>query len=49
MAKTPRDPKFAKRVERALVRAGATARQTARRFGTPIYVWENGKVVAKRP
>jgi hypothetical protein len=49
MSKTPRDPQFAKRVERALVRAGAAARTTARRYGTPIYVWENGKVVAKRP
>ncbi len=45
----PRDPRFAKRVERALIRAAAEARRTARRFGTPIYVWENGKVVAKRP
>ena len=43
------DAQFAKRVGRALLRAAATARLTARRFGTPIYVWENGKVVAKRP
>ncbi len=49
MSKTPRDPQFAKRVGRALVRAAAAARRTARRYGTPIYVWENGKVVAKRP
>lgn len=49
MAKSPRDPQFAKRVERALVRAGAAARQVARRYGTPIYVLENGKIVAKQP
>ena len=49
MSDTPRDPQFAKRVERALVRAGAAARRVAKRYGTPIYVWENGKVVAKRP
>ena len=23
--------------------------KTARMYGTPIYVWENGKVVAKKP
>lgn len=26
-----------------------TARKVARANGTPVYVWENGKVVAKRP
>ena len=44
-----RNPKLAARVERALLRAGETARRTARMYGTPLYVWENGKVVAKRP
>jgi hypothetical protein len=44
-----RNPKLAARVERALLRAGETARRTARMHGTPLYVWENGKVVAKRP
>lgn len=44
-----RNPKFAARVERALLRAGESARRTARMYGTPLYVWENGKVVAKRP
>jgi len=33
----------------ALIRAATAARKTARMYGTPIYVWENGKVVAKRP
>jgi glutathione S-transferase len=38
---------FAKGVERALKRAAAEARRIARLHGTPIYVWEKGKVVAK--
>lgn len=33
----------------ALHRAAKVARKTARMYGTPIYVWENGKVVAKKP
>lgn len=33
----------------ALRRAAEVARKTARMYGTPIYVWENGKVVAKKP
>lgn len=44
-----RHPRLAARVEQALLRAGETARRTARRYETPIYVWENGKVSAKRP
>jgi predicted ABC-type ATPase len=44
-----RHPRPAARVERALLRASETARRTARRYGTPIYVRENGKVIAKRP
>jgi hypothetical protein len=44
-----RNPKFAAGVERALIRAEEAARRTARMYGTPLYVWENGKVVAKRP
>ncbi len=34
---------------RALRRAGRVARKTARAHGTPIYVWQNGKVVAQKP
>ncbi len=49
MAAKTRAQKPAKRIENALLRAGAAARKTARMYGTPIYVWENGKVVAKRP
>ena len=44
-----RNPELAARVGRALVRAGESARRAARMYGTPLYVWENGKVVAKRP
>jgi hypothetical protein len=44
-----RNPKLAARVERAVLRAGETARRTAQMYGTPLYVCENGKVVAKRP
>lgn len=46
---TNRNPEFAARVERALLRAGESARRTARMYGTPLYVWEKGRVVAKRP
>jgi len=31
------------------LRAAKDARKTARMYGTPLYVWENGKVVAKKP
>jgi hypothetical protein len=34
---------------RALRRAAKVARKTARMYGTPIYVWKNGKVVAEKP
>ena len=44
-----RNPELAARVGRALVRAGESARRTARMHGTPLYVWEDGRVVAKRP
>ena len=41
--------RFVQSVGRALRRAARAARKTARMYGTPIYVWENGKVVAKKP
>lgn len=44
-----KNPQLAMRVERALRKAAASARKTARMYGTPIYVWEGGKVVAKQP
>jgi hypothetical protein len=39
----------AAKVGRALRRAAKDARRTARMHGLPIYVWENGKVVAVKP
>lgn len=39
---------FAAEVGRGLRLAGRAARVVARRYGTPIYIWENGRVVAKR-
>jgi predicted ABC-type ATPase len=51
--KTPKRPKrsesFAAGVSRALRQAAKTARKTARMHGTPIYIVEDGKIVAKRP
>jgi hypothetical protein len=45
--KKPQD--FATQVGKALRRAAREAHRIARIHGTPIYVWENGKVVAKKP
>ena len=39
----------AAQVGRALRRAAQDARKVARMHGTPLYVWENGKVVATKP
>ncbi len=36
-------------VGRALRRAGQAARKTARAHGTPVYVCQDGKVVAEKP
>ncbi len=46
---TPETKAFTKAVGRALRRAAKRARETARMHGTPFYIWENGKVVAKKP
>jgi hypothetical protein len=40
---------FAAIVGRGLRRSAKTARKIAKMHGTPIYIWENGKVVAKKP
>jgi hypothetical protein len=48
-AKTDRPQSFTTGIGRALRRAAADARKTARMYGTPLYVWQNGKVVAKKP
>ena len=34
---------------RALRRSALAARKTARAYGTPIYIWRDGKVVAEKP
>jgi hypothetical protein len=44
-----RSEHFAVGVGRALRRAAKDARETARRYGTPLYFLENGKVVATKP
>lgn len=50
LRKSPkRKESFAARVGRGMRRAARTAREVARMYGTPIYVWEDGKVVAKDP
>lgn len=41
--------RFAREVGKSLRLAAREARKVARMYGTPIYVWENGKVVAKQP
>jgi hypothetical protein len=33
----------------ALRRAAKAARKTARMYGTPIYIWRDGKIVAEKP
>jgi hypothetical protein len=36
-------------VGHALRRAARTARKIARMHGTPVYIWQDGKVVAEKP
>jgi hypothetical protein len=40
---------FTVEIERALRRSRLSARKTARMYGTPIYIWRDGKVVAEKP
>jgi hypothetical protein len=47
--RSKRPESFAAGVGRALRLAAKSARKTARMYGTPIYVSERGKIVAKRP
>ncbi len=42
-------PPLAKSVDRALKRAARRARETARRYGTPIYIMRDGRVIALKP
>ena len=47
--KVARRKDFAAVVGQALRRAAKDARKTARMYGTPVYVWKNGKIVAEKP
>jgi hypothetical protein len=47
--RTKRPESFAAGVGRGLRLAAKSARKTARMYGTPIYVLEDGKIVAKKP
>jgi hypothetical protein len=47
--RTRKIPTTAAKVGRALRRAAKDARRTARMHGVPIYVWEEGKIVALKP
>lgn len=46
---SPENKRFFDSVKRAMPAAAERARKTARMHGTLIYVWENGKVVGKKP
>jgi hypothetical protein len=48
-SKKPVAKGFAARVEPALRRAAKAARKTARMYGTPVYFWKDGRVVAEKP
>ena len=43
------DKRFYEGVARAMKRVPQRARKMARMYGTPLIVWENGKVVEKKP
>lgn len=44
---SPENAEMAK-IQDALIRAGRTAREDARRHGVPIVVWKDGQVVLER-
>ena len=46
---SPENKRFYDSVKRAMPAAARAARKIARMYGTPIIVWENGKIVAKKP
>jgi hypothetical protein len=41
--------RFYAAVARSMRRAARRARELARMHRTPLYVWENGRIVARRP
>ena len=43
------DSNFAVGVGKALNRSAKNARKTAKQYGTPVYIWQDGKVVALKP
>ena len=45
----PENTQFFESVKRAMPAAARRARKTAKMYGTLICVWQNGKVVAKKP
>lgn len=46
---SPENKRFFDSVARAMLRIPKSVRKTAVMQGTPILVWENGKVVAMKP
>jgi hypothetical protein len=46
---TPENIRFFESVKRAMPAAARRARKIAKMHGTPICVWQDGKVVAKKP
>ena len=46
---SPENKRFFDSVKKAMPAAARRARKIARMYGTPIIVWENGKIVAKKP
>jgi hypothetical protein len=46
---SPENKRFYDSVKRAMPAAARRARKIARMYGTPIIVWENGRIVAKKP
>ena len=47
--RSQKSPNFADIVGKALQRSARVARAVARTYGTPVYVWRDGKVVALKP
>jgi len=46
---SPENKRFFDSVTNAMPAAGRRARKIARMYGTPIIIWENGKIAAKKP
>jgi hypothetical protein len=45
----PENTEFFESVKRAMPAAARRARKTAKMYGTPICIWQNGKAIAKKP